>query len=105
MPEEEAVPIPWHLIAQWRRLPEDEEKQFEQRIQLILPNGKITHESSNTFNLQSNSYRHVLRFTGMPVGLPGNLLLRLSVREANTTQRWKNVTEYPLEVHYERFAQ
>jgi hypothetical protein len=96
IPEDLGVPIKWNLVTLWRNDPEETGKVFEQRVEVIAPNGQRTLDATVEFQLTSRGHRTNVEVQGMAVGQPGDHICRLSLREAGKKTRWTKVAEYSL---------
>ena len=99
VPEETVAPVNLAATALWLRLPEDEGKRFESKVELIAPNGELNGVGTGTFELLKKSATTKVLFPVFPVGLPGIYQMRLSFREATETE-WTLSSEYPLELEH-----
>lgn len=99
------VPFVWFTIAQWVFLPEDRGKNFEQRVNLILPNKKSNGSSIIPFYTQGVAHksRNVTRAEMFPVMEDGIYTFRIQFREIieGDEQKWKTAYSYPIEVTIE----
>ena len=106
MPHMDSQPLPsdavrddftWSVVSVWKCEPGDDDKKFQQRFQIILPDGQVNAESIMDFQVGKLPYRIRLRANGFPVGKPGECWLVLSLRELGH-QEWKEMAPYPIEV-------
>ncbi len=95
---DEIYPKAWVIVASWRRTPEDDNRHFEQLIQILLPNGDEALKAISILEMTNRDYRLVINVDGFIVGRPGEHILRLSLREVGTNADWTLVAEYPLAV-------
>ena len=98
VPERSYTPITWSAVARWERLPEDADKTFEQRTQLIEPGGQEVLHQVSTFDMTQRGQRIIVNGTGFPVAQPGLYVFRISLRQAESDQPWQPVAEYPIQV-------
>ena len=98
VPADAKVPNPWDILTFWRNSPEDAGKEFEQRTQLLLPNGETSVEAIISFSGASRSQRNVINVTGVPVGQAGECFLQLWLREVGMDDWGDPVAEYSLVV-------
>jgi hypothetical protein len=101
LPNDAVVPMIWVAVSIWEREPDDENKTFEQRFQVIQPDEEVQAEATTAFTLPRRTHQNLVNATAFPVGQTGIYQLRLSVREVGTEQDWIRVADYPMEVVYE----
>lgn len=94
--DDAVTPLRWYSLAIWERAEDDENKQFEQRVALTDPSGKIRLEALAPLNIGKGSHRSIGALNGFPIGIPGRLELALFLREQKG--EWKQITAYPLKV-------
>jgi hypothetical protein len=106
-PEEEAnladdsiVPITWHVVTKWQREDNEEPQHWEQRLQVILPNGRIPTDVTTAFDLAANSsMRNILEINGFAVRPIGQYSLSLSLRKVGEDDAaWQQIATYPIKV-------
>jgi len=97
-----AIPISWTIATEWRPSPEDVDKTFEQHVELIYATGKIAYDVTVTFRMESKRHKQLINLSGLPAAVPGDLVLKLSLREATKGSRWKNISEYVIEISHQR---
>jgi len=97
VPEDASIPLKWHILALWERLEGEEGKNFEQRTQFILPNGREGLGGTMTldFKPESKRFRAVSIILGFPVSPSGACVLKLSVREVGQ-EDWQDVADYSI---------
>ena len=105
MPSNAALPLSWEISTVWYQIPEDQGKTFEQRVELIGPNGASLMEVQATFQMGFRTQRNLGVVPGFPVGQSGEHQLRLSLREANSLQNWTTVAEYPILITHQRASE
>jgi hypothetical protein len=95
-----AAPHSWSAVAIWRANPGDEERTFEQKVEVVDPLERVSGGASTPFVVQPNAALHTVRVGGevLPVGVAGQCRFRLSLREAIEGSEWSVMTEYPLDV-------
>lgn len=98
IPADTTIPTQWDVLSMWLRTPDDMEQQFEQRIHLVLPDGKEAAEAIMPFAMLNSRQNNVANVTGFPVGQKGICSLVLSFRKAGTDDSWEKVAEYPINV-------
>lgn len=92
-PDTIVAPVSWSAFALWYRLPEDEGVDYEQRIQLVAPSGKILLEQVTPFRMTKAYHRNTHRSFGLPVAAAGEYILRLSIRRVG--DEFNTVSEFP----------
>jgi hypothetical protein len=98
IPAELVIPSQWNIYTLWHREPTDIGKKFEMNVQFVLPDGNIMFEVQQEFEMTARNYRNIGVINGLPVGVPGECLLKLLLRE--DAGEWQQVEEYPLEVQH-----
>jgi hypothetical protein len=94
-----AVQFPWAAVAVWERSPGDEDRAFEQLLQVVQPDDSAIGASVVQFTFVKRTHQNVIRAVAFPVGQAGMHRLRLSIREAGT-ENWNVAAEYPVEVEH-----
>jgi len=102
MPANAALSLTWEITTLWQQLPEDSNKTFEQRTELLAPNGDSLVEVQAVFQMNYRTQRNFGLVPGLPVGQAGEHRLRLSLREANTGGAWITVAEFPILILHQR---
>jgi hypothetical protein len=102
-PADAVVPQSWAVVAAWSLDAEEVGKVFEQRLQVLQPNGNHVLESHLTFAPATRSHKTLTHFPVMPIGQEGEQTLRVSIRAAGT-KNWKSVGTYPVTVAYDMHA-
>lgn len=98
--EDAGAAVNWAAVALWQKTPEDTDKVYEQRTNLLLPNRKETAESIVRFDFSTfQSHRNIVRINGFPVGLPGIYTLNLFLRESGS-ESWTLVADYKIPVEH-----
>lgn len=92
------LPIRWHIFTLWSHVPEDARKLFQQRTQLVLPDGQSKIEQTIEFRMVASTQRNVVGMFGFPVLPPGQYPLRLSLRESGQIDGWNDVAEFPVSI-------
>ncbi len=96
-----ATSFGWGAVAQWRQVPEDAGKTYEQRIQIIRPDGTGSGDSVILFAFLENIHTNAIRGDSFPVGPSGEYTVRLSVREVGDQNEWEDVANWPIDVIHE----
>jgi hypothetical protein len=99
IPMNAAAPQRWYVVSMWHRQSDESDRRFEQRVELIGPSGQtiVNAHASLTFPA-GLIHRNVVTIEGFPIGLAGDYILRLSLREPD--QEWVTRAEYPLKVEH-----
>lgn len=91
------LPMQWAALSIWQRLPEDQDKVFEQRSQLVDASGEVKLETPiAVFELKADFHRLVNQIAGMPVGTSGPHRVRCMLREQRS--EWKEAAAYPIHI-------
>lgn len=88
----------WAAVTIWEQTPGDEDRTFEQRVQIVRPDGEAVGEGAISFAFAERIHQTAVSGTFFPVGQPGLCQMRLSLRETGDEHNWAVVTEYPVEV-------
>ncbi|MBI3909531.1 MAG: hypothetical protein HY320_01190 [Armatimonadetes bacterium] len=104
LPADAVSPVPWTMLAEWLRSPEDEGKTFEQRTQVVMPDGTEKGEATIRFSMTARRHRNKTNVNGFPMGQEGEYILRLSLREVAEGACWQVVAEYPVLVSHADMA-
>jgi hypothetical protein len=109
----EAVDVPtkavgvihWDVVALWAPTTDDDAKLYEQRVEVVAPNGMVIAGGNVTFEMRTGrNHRNTVRITGFPVGPPGDYVLKLSIREDRDGMLFHEVATYPLRVKREKLT-
>src|SRR5688572_6564551 len=98
LPEDAAIPMKWNVLALWRRLQDyDQDIQFEQRIDVITPNGEtiVNRETSFTVSNAHRNYRNILNLHSFRLQ-HGSLLLRIYLKNQDIGE-WEEKGEFPID--------
>lgn len=96
VPENAVAPLQWSVATLWQHQPEDNGRQYEQRVQLVLPNGNQVAEVALPFEMAAPLVRNVATIRGFPISQPGDCSLVLSLRRAGG--EWEEIAAFPLTV-------
>ncbi len=88
----------WSMVSCWLRTSEDDGKTFEQRLQVVFPDGSARGESILTFKMSSRIHQNTVTATEFPVGQSGEYQMRISLREVAEGRDFEIVSDYPFEV-------
>lgn len=98
LPADAVVPISWQVATMWLR-DANEEDQFEQRIQLFLPDGRMPTEAISAMQFGDKlRLRTIVEVHGFSVSPAGTCDLKLSLRMVGANQEWQEIATYPLDV-------
>jgi hypothetical protein len=100
LPEDAGLPLQWMTLAFWRREEGEENKDFEERLQVIAPNGETYAEDVLAFNMHKLNHRVRHTILGVRVGIAGDTIVRLSVRAKDSNEEWRIVAEFPIHVRH-----
>jgi len=89
----------WVAFAMWRKLPEDDGKQYTQFCELVRPSGKPSAKASLKFEMTKGFQRNTININGFPVDEEGDYHLKLLLQEADKEPVF--ITEYPISITYE----
>lgn len=98
IPEDAQVPMVWHALSMWHDESGGDGKQYEQKIELCGPDGKILVTSTSQFTMSLSSHRINARFNSFPVGHFGQYALKLFLRENREEEERVEVASFPLTV-------
>jgi hypothetical protein len=101
IPEDAAIPLQWMALAFWRREDNEVDKYFEERVEMVSPSGEVYAQDAVKFQMYKLNHRVRHSFIGIRVGMAGDTLIRLSVREADSEAEWRTVAEFPIHVIHE----
>src|SRR5205085_5785340 len=95
LPEEAAIPVKWYTFSLWEKLDGEEGKNFEQRVTMVLPDGKQVMDMASTLDFKPHlrRFRMVTMVVNFPLSPAGTCLLKLSVREVGQ-ENWQEVAGY-----------
>ena len=99
LPVDAGVPMRWHVLTMWKKEPGDETREFEQRVQLVAPSGRVVVDGTLGFRVTERSHRNRMVVQGFPVYEAGDYILKLSLREAGEAV-WRDLAEYPMFVSH-----
>lgn len=93
------LPIRWSAFALLKKVPEDEGKNYEQRVELVSPRGEILVKSNPLqFSMTHTFHRLTTHFSGLPANQSGEYTIKFFLGESG-----KELTErasYPLDVTF-----
>jgi hypothetical protein len=98
VPANAQIPFNWTIVTLWTKTPDDEEKTFEQRTEVILPDGSTFLSAVVSFNLSKQSHRNIVDIFGYPISQEGQHIIRLYIRESGKSKEWNFQAEYPVKL-------
>jgi hypothetical protein len=102
VPADARVPKEWHGVAIWQQVAGDEGQEFEQRLELIAPDGTVVITAHHTFRLDARIHRVTMNGDGLRVTPEGEHVFRVSVRASGTDTPWQPAGEYAVLVRHQR---
>jgi hypothetical protein len=102
-PPDAVVPMSWNILCLWHRPREVEaEIRYEQRIDLLRPDGEVVGNSEVSFVVGNKfrNFRNKVRMNGFPVGVEGECRIKLFLREAGESIEWREMATYPIVVRH-----
>lgn len=102
LPDDAVAPTTWFVVAKWAQGDNEESHLWEQRIQVVTPNGRISTDATMSFDLATDpgGMRNIIQVNGFPVKPLGAVSIVLSLREAGRDDTaWQEVARYPINVH------
>lgn len=104
LPGEAVLPVTWNVISMWLREEGDENRQFEQRVQLILPDGRIPTDAVSRFTIAASNVRqrNIVQVAGFPISTMGQCKVKILLREAGEENAWVEIAECPIELERAR---
>jgi hypothetical protein len=92
-PDKVVAPMSWATFSLWYKQPGDEGVTYEQRVELIDPDGQVLAAQTGEFQMDKTFHRHTNRSFGVPLRRGGDYTLRLSLRRVGS--EFATVMEYP----------
>ncbi len=95
--EEMRLALRWSIISQYRILPGEHEKSFEQQLALVHPSGNRVALDTQLFSPipGANFHRVIANATSFPAAA-GEYVLQLLIREPAVTEEWEQIADYPM---------
>ncbi len=95
--EEMRLALRWSIVSQYRILPGEHERSFEQQLMLVHPSGNVTSLDTEVFspNLGANFHRVIINAGGFPM-TAGDYVLQLFIREPSVSEEWQQLADYPI---------
>lgn len=99
------IPLSWVIVSLWSHELGEEDKSFEQRTEVILPNGDSVLNAVISFQPIQPYHRNIVTVFGYPIAQSGKHTLRLSIRESGESNPWVVVAEFPILVEHRSIPQ
>ena len=100
LPANASVPFSWTVATMWYSTPEDSDKEYEQRVQILWPDGRLLAEGIVLFRMTHRTHRNRVNIQSFNVSQPGEQLLRLAIREVGANTDWQEITDYPIMIKH-----
>jgi hypothetical protein len=100
IPSNSAFPMQWAILTLWQQQEGDEDKEFEERCDLLSEEGKNLITAKLTFRLPKRLGRVLMNMVGFPIE-PGQCRIKMYLREIEPSSEWKEIAEYPLKLQVE----
>jgi len=82
----EAVsPQRWKVFTQWNADEADIGQEFTQKISIAAPDGREFGGAETDFKLETRSHNIKISVEGMPVGVEGNIVMKVWVKSGTKT--------------------
>jgi hypothetical protein len=91
------LPFAWATYVTWRRLPGEEGRAFDQKIELIAPSRRVLMVQSTSFTFEKAYHRHSGRVFGFPFTESGDHILRISIKPRGETE-YSFSSDFPLAI-------
>jgi hypothetical protein len=102
LPADAKIPMQWAIGTEWLRLLDEEDKTFEQHIEIVSPDGTRMEVNIQPFKMTHRTHQVVVLAGTFPIGVPGKQNLVLSLRESGTNDEWQKIAEYPIEITHKK---
>ncbi len=100
IPTNAMMPLQWAIVTIWLRSPDDGDKTFEQRIDIIKPNNERMEASTQVFKMTYRTHQIASMANSFPIGISGEYRLVVCLREVVEGGEWKELSEYPIEIKH-----
>ena len=99
MPEDGGVPKEWVVVSAYEWGASDFERKYEQRVRLILSNGRVTTETITKIPREPDKKRsrNIVTVLGFPIVPPGEASLQLAIREISQ-ENWQDIADYTITI-------
>ena len=104
-PANAVFPMTWAVVSMWSRTEEVQDSlTYEQRVDVIRPDGVLAGSTSTEFTVTNSyhNYRNISKFTNFPVGVTGDSIIKLFLREAGENNEWREMAKYPVKINHIR---
>lgn len=92
--------VNWQHIAIWQADDGDEDRTYEQRVEVLRPDRRQAAEVRHPLDLSRKMLRVYGAVAGFPSEVEGAYTIRLSSRNALDDETWQKVAEYPVTVRH-----
>ena len=103
IPDNAIAPVEWAIVSVWLLQPGEENKTFEQKIDLSFSDGKSFPSQTLLFKMVGRVHQVYAKSNAFPVGTPGDCTFTLfvrEVREEGPEQEWQKKAEYCIEIKH-----
>jgi len=97
IPANSVFPMKWAIFASWQRQEGEENKEFEQRCDLLSEEGKNLVTANLQFRLPKRFGRILMQMLGFPLQ-QGQCTIKMYLRETDPMSDWREIAEYPLKL-------
>lgn len=106
IPEKASAPIRWFVFSMWQATPEEIGKSFEQRVELLLPDGTVGLKNDSTFTFAEGKpfHRMNIGFLKFPISKTGQCSLKLSLKNERKNT-WEEYARFPMEIQHRSIAE
>lgn len=84
IPKNAVAPKEWAIYTSWMREQGDETKSFEQKLQILWPDGTEFHVHSLPFKIPESIHQNRVGVIGFPIGQRGPLKVKMWVESGGT---------------------
>lgn len=102
LPEDAEMPLVWSVYSMWRKEVGEGDREFEQRVEMISPAGKVVKRYDARFKFVDGKNNHRVKTTvvGLPIGEDGEWSIKLSLRRKAEKSEWDDVASLPFEIDH-----
>jgi hypothetical protein len=100
VPPNASFPMKWAVLTMWQRQEGEEDKEFEEKCDLLSEEGKNLITATSNFKFAKRFHRVLIQMIGFPLQ-PGQCKIKIYLRETVATSEWKEIAEYPLRLDIE----
>lgn len=87
----------WDVFTLWQQEPGDADREFVQVCHLVGPDNVVSLKADMQFKIAASTQRNIMSFFGFPLATPGEHLLKLSLRAADSDEV-KEIAIFPMTV-------